>query len=240
MATLKEEPLPRVPAPAIPLPPVNDATVKRAREGLAAARDQHARAGIEYSLAQGDAIAQGRPDRRLSGETRRRLLRLLINSLFKVRVEHAEHIPSTPVMLAPNHLNHIEPFLLLAQLPAKPYYYVLGDARTLYNKAWKRRLIHVVGGVIPLDRIWKEETAVMQAVQNGEHPELADLAAAIESDVPDGGSLDALRRLDRIVQGIFARGDSLLIFPEGGLGTREGHLRLPLKRGAIIYAMRAG
>jgi 1-acyl-sn-glycerol-3-phosphate acyltransferase len=240
MATLKEEPLPRVPTPQITLPPLNAATIQRAREGLAAARDQHARAGIEYSLVQGDAIAEGQPDRRLSGAARRRLLHLLMNSLFKVRVENIENIPTTPVMLAPNHLNHIDPFLVLAQLPAEPYYYVLGDARTLYNKTWKRWLIHQVGGVIPLDRIWKEETAVMNGSKGGEHPELAELAAEIARDVPDGGSLDALRRLDRIVQGIFGRGDAILIFPEGGLGTREGHLRLPLKRGAIIYAMRAG
>lgn len=239
MASLKEEPLARVPTPAIPLPPINAATIQRARQGLAAARDQQARVGIEDSLRQGDAIADGRPEQRISGAARRRLLHLLLAPLLRVRVENPENIPTTPVMLAPNHLNHIDPFLLLAHLPPTPYYYVLGDARTLYNKAWKRWLIHRVGGVIPLDRIWKEELAVIAGAQDG-HPELADLAAELTRDVPDGGSLDALRRLDRIVQGIFARGDSMVIFPEGGLGTQEGQLRLPLKRGAIIYAMRAG
>jgi len=162
-----------------------------------------------------------------------------LGPLVQVHIEHSENIPATPCMLAPNHLNHIDPFLMLAAMPPTPYFYVLGDARTLYNKAWKRQLIHRVGGVIPLDRLWKEEIAVMEGAKNG-HDDLADLAAAIEQDVPDGGSLDALRRLDRIVQGIFTRGDSVLIFPEGSLGTIEGQLRLPLKRGAVIYAMRAG
>jgi 1-acyl-sn-glycerol-3-phosphate acyltransferase len=239
MASLKEEPLARVPHPVIPLPPLNAATIQRAREGLAAARDRQARAGIEASLRQADIIAEGGSERRISGALRRRLLRLALNPLLRVRVENPENIPTTPVMLAPNHLNHIDPFLLLAHLPPKPYYYVLGDARTLYNKTWKRWLIQRAGGVIPLDRIWKEEQAVIEGAK-ADHPELMDLAADLARDVPDGGSLDALRRLDRIVQGIFARGDAILIFPEGGLGTREGQLRLPLKRGAIIYAMRAG
>jgi 1-acyl-sn-glycerol-3-phosphate acyltransferase len=239
MATLKEEPLARASRPAIILPPLNEATIKRARQGLAAARDQRSRAEIEESLRQGDAIADGRPERRMSGPMRRRLIGMLLGPLLRVRVEHPENIPTTPVMLAPNHLNHIDPFLLLAHLPPVPYYYILGDARTLYNRAWKRRLIHATGGVIPLDRIWKEETAVIEGAK-ADHPELADLAEAISRDVPDGGSMNALRRLDRIVQGIFARGDSILIFPEGGLGGSEGHMRLPLKRGAIIYALRAG
>jgi 1-acyl-sn-glycerol-3-phosphate acyltransferase len=239
MTSLKEEPLPHAVRPAIVLPPINAATITRARQGLAAARDMRARREIEESLCQGDAIADGRPERRMSGAMRQRLIHMLLGPLLRVRVEHPENIPTTPVMLAPNHLNHIDPFLLLAILPPTPYYYILGDARTLYNRTWKRQLIHATGGVIPLDRIWKEETAVMEAAKT-DHPELADLAAAIARDVPDGGSMNALRRLDRIVQGIFARGDSILIFPEGGLGGREGHMRLPLKRGAIIYAMRAG
>lgn len=240
MDTLKkEEPLPRASRPAIILPPLTDATITRARQGLAAARDLRSRREIEDSLRQGDAIADGRPERRISGTLRKQLIRLLLGPLLRIRVEHPENIPTTPVMLAPNHLNHIDPFLLLAILPPTPYYYILGDARTLYNRTWKRQLIHNVGGVIPLDRIWKEEIAVMEGAK-ADHPELADLAEAIARDVPDGGSMDALRRLDRIVQGIFARGDSMLIFPEGGLGGHEGHMRLPLKRGAIIYAMRAG
>jgi 1-acyl-sn-glycerol-3-phosphate acyltransferase len=213
--------------------------IARARDGLAAARDQRARAGTEASLHNIEVGLDGGKERRISGALRRRLARILIYALFRVRLQQPENIPTGPVMLAPNHLNHIDPFFVLSQMPAVPYYYVLGDARTLYNKPWKRWLIQWVGGVIPLDRLWKEEMAVMAAAKDG-HPELAELAAAIEHDVSDGGSMNALRRLDGIIQRIFERGDSLLIFPEGGLAAQEGHLRLPLKRGAVIYAMRAG
>jgi 1-acyl-sn-glycerol-3-phosphate acyltransferase len=154
-------------------------------------------------------------------------------------VEYPERIPTAPALLAPNHLNHIDPFLLLSELPARPYYYILGDARTLYNKWWKRQFLRLSKGVIPLDRLWNEEMAVIEGAKQGVS-DLADLAAAIEQYVPNGSSIETLRRLDRIVQAIFARGDGILIFPEGGLGTVEGQLRLPLKRGAVIYALRAG
>jgi 1-acyl-sn-glycerol-3-phosphate acyltransferase len=96
----------------------------------------------------------------------------------------------------------------------------LGDARTLYNKWWKRQLLRLAKGVIPLERLWSEELAVIEGAKQGVD-ELADLAAAIEHDIPHGGSIETLRRLDRIVQAMFARGDGILIFPEGGLGKVE-------------------
>ena len=239
MTSLTDESASRSPTHSPLLPPLTEAVVQRAREGLAAAHDRHARAAVETSLVNGEAVAEGKPEYRINGVLRRNLLGIFINAMFRVRVEHADRIPTGPVMLAPNHLNHIDPFFVLSQLPAHPYYYVLGDARTMYNKAWKRWMVRRIGGVIPLDRIWKEEMAVIEAAKDG-HPELAELAADIERDVPTGGSLDVLRRIDRIIQGIFARRDCLVIFPEGGLGTQEGHLRVPLKRGTVMYAMRAG
>ncbi len=225
--------------PVVVLPPLNDATIQRAREGLAAARDLDARASANDALANAEQFVEGGADRRLNGRLRRFLLRLFIGLLFRVRVEHPEYIPTGPCMLAPNHLNHIDPFLTLSVMHASPYFYVFGDARTLYNKRWKRFLGHFVGGVIPIDRMWKEEEAVVVGAKE-ERPDLAELAADIEQDVPTGASIDVLRRLDRIVQAIFARGDAILIFPEGGLGMQEGRLRLPLKRGTVIYALRAG
>lgn len=227
----------RAVAPLKLVPPLTEATIQRAREGLAAARDPRARAGVAASLAKGDLLVAGEPPQRVNPTVRHSLIRALVHALFTVRVEHSADIPTGPVMFAPNHLNHIDPFLMLAELPAHPFSYILGDARTLYNNAWKRTLIHADGGVIPLDRIWKEERAVLES-SPASRPDLVELAAAIQRDVPDGGSLDALHRIDRIVQAIFARGDNMVIFPEGALGTCEGQLR-PLKRGAVIYAMRA-
>lgn len=223
----------------IALPPLTPAVIRRAKEGLAAARDRSSQLSRQSALENGEAIAQNRKNVKINGEVRRLVLKAFIHSLFRVKVEHSERIPQVPAMLAPNHLSHFDPLIILAQLPANPFYYVLGDTRSLYNKLWKRWLLSLSKDTIPLDRLWKEEIAVMEGAK-ADRQDLADLAEAIATDVPNGSSIDALRRLDRIIQGIFARGNGMIIFPEGGLGVAEGNLRLPLKRGAAIYALRAG
>ncbi|MGA9381801.1 MAG: lysophospholipid acyltransferase family protein [Phormidium sp.] len=220
------------------LPPVTDAIIQRAEEGLAAARDREAIASVEESLTNAEAISQGNSHKQLNGELRRLLIRTIIHSLFRVKVEYPERIPQVPAILAPNHLSHFDPFLILASIPANPFYYILGDARTLYNKWWKRVFLSLNGGVIPLDRLWKEELAVIEGVRK-DREDLVGLADAIAQDVPNGKSLQTLRRLDRIIQGILSRGNGMLIFPEGKLGTAEGEL-MPLKKGVAIYALRGG
>ncbi len=222
------------------LPDLTPAVIQRARQGLEAARNERARHSAQVALSNADRLTEGQEDRHFSGWWRRNLLHLIIHSLFRVRVEHPEHMLSEPAVIAPTHLSHLDPFLVLAEIPARPYTHVIADARSLYNKAWKRAILNVVQGVLPLDRLWREESAVMQGAATG-RADMAELAAAIASDVPDGGSIQALRRLERIIQSIFTHGDSLMIFPEGALvGAREGKLNLPLKRGTVLYALRAG
>ncbi len=221
------------------LPPVTPAIIQRVSEGVAAARDRTVRQCIQNAFGNIETIAHGGCERRASGWLRRWVLRSLIHTFFRVKVEHPERIPKQPAILAANHLSHIDPFLILSEVPAHPYYYIPGDARTLYNRWWKRQVLGWAGGVIPLERRWKEEIAVIEAAKAG-CKELADLAAAIEQDVPTGADLHTLRWIDRAVQAIFARGDGMMIFPEGKLGSVEGELQLPLARGVGIYALRAG
>ncbi|MBW4431791.1 MAG: 1-acyl-sn-glycerol-3-phosphate acyltransferase [Pelatocladus maniniholoensis HA4357-MV3] len=221
------------------LTPLTQATIQRAKEGVAYARDRHANEIIRQALQEAEAIAEGGSEHKVSGQMRRKVIRSLIHSLFWVKVEFSERIPTQPVLIAANHLNHIDPFLLLSELPAHPYTYIFGDARTLYNQWWKRQFLHLAKGVIPIERIWKEELAVIQAAKTGDE-DLAELADAIEKYVPTGNSIELMRRLDRIVQGIFARGESIILFPEGRLGNAEAQLFVPLKRGVAIYALRSG
>jgi 1-acyl-sn-glycerol-3-phosphate acyltransferase len=219
--------------------PLNTATIKRVQEGVAAAVDPAVRRAIGETFEQLAKINSEHPEPRIDSTLRRLGLRSLIRSLFRVRVEYPERIPNSAAVLAVNHLHHIDPLLLLAELPTQPYYYILGDARTIYNKCWKRLIMRLAGGVIPLERVWKEELAVMEAAKAGQH-DLVDLATAVEQHVPKGGDLQTLRQIDRIILGILTRGDSIIIFPEGRLGNTEGKLHLPLKRGSVIYALRAG
>ncbi|BAT54293.1 putative acyltransferase [Nostoc sp. NIES-3756] len=218
---------------------LTDAGIKRVQEGVAAAGDRAVREIIAKTLAGLEARHEGQIEPRVNAEVRRFVLRSLIHAMFRVRVENLEKIPQTPAILAANHLHHIDPLLLLAEIPTQPHYYIVGDARTLYNKWWKRFILSFAGGVIPLARIWKEEVAVIQAAKAGRQ-DLAQLAQAIEETVPTGGDIPTLRQIDRIVLGILAQGDGMILFPEGRLGTNEGQLHLPLKRGTVIYALRAG
>jgi 1-acyl-sn-glycerol-3-phosphate acyltransferase len=213
--------------------------IARVTEGVAIAQHPAVRQCIAHDLAELSAIASGTADQRVSGRLRRWGMRRLIKLFFQVRIENPEHIPTAPNVLTANHLNHLDPFLLLAFCPPHPYYYILGDARTLYNKRWKRWLIGWAGGVIPLERWWKEEMAVMAAADAGRN-DLASLSTAIRDHVPNGSSIQQMRQIDQAVQALLSRGDGIMLFPEGRLGEEEGRMHLPLKRGTVIYAMRSG
>lgn len=215
------------------------AIIQRVQEGVAAARNPNVQAYTQAALADIAAIADGEADTRVSGRVRRWVLRRFMRTLFHIRVECPENIPKEPVVLVANHLSHLDPFLILASVPHRPYYYILGDARTLYNKRWKRWIVGNAGGVIPLERWWKEEVAVMEQAKR-DRPDLKDLAEAIEQDVPNGSSIQQLRQIDQAIQSILKQGDGIMLFPEGRLSHQEGHLHLPLKRGTVIYAMRSG
>lgn len=213
--------------------------LSRVKAGVNASRHPAVRQRIERALAEIGAIANGETDQRVSGWFRRWVMRRLLKTLFCIRIENRENIPQYPVILTPNHLGHIDPFLVLASVPSHPYYYILGDARTLYNKRWKRWLIGWAGGVIPLERWWKEEIAVVDAAHH-EREDLQVLATEIENHVPNGSSIQQLRQIDQAIQVILSRGDAIMLFPEGRLGETEGEIYRPLKRGTVIYAMRAG
>ncbi|MEO0532809.1 MAG: 1-acyl-sn-glycerol-3-phosphate acyltransferase [Cyanobacteria bacterium P01_A01_bin.123] len=214
--------------------------LQRVREGIAAGRSELVRWSVREAFEQFERLRAGKRDRRVSGRLRQKVLRGLTHSLFQIRVEQAENIPNMPCIVTANHLSHIDPFILLGELSAPPFYYIMGDARTLYNNWWKRWVLNWAGGLIPLNRWWKEELAVIEAAQTEVNSELQALATAIEQSVPSGGDLKTTRQLDRAVQAIFDGGDSLMLFPEGRLGAQEGHLHLPLKRGTVLYALRGG
>jgi 1-acyl-sn-glycerol-3-phosphate acyltransferase len=225
------------------LPAITKETIKRAKEGVAYARCRQTNDMIEEALLAAEGVSnktneKGDRQEKTNGKFRQGLLKLFIRSLFRVKVENRENMPTTASVVVANHLNHIDPFLLLSELPANPFFHVLGDARTLYHSWWNRQFLRITKGVIPLERIWKEEMAVIEAAKSGRE-DLAQLAAEIQEYVPTGNSIETMRRIDRIIQATFKRGDGIMLFPEGRLGNTEGQL-LPIKRGAIIYALRAG
>lgn len=215
------------------------AVIRQVEEGLAAARDPQVKACTKLALRRIEAIAQGKPDARVNGRFRRWLLRGLLSTLFNIQIEFPDRIPQGPVVLVANHISHLDPLLILASVPHRPYYYILGDARAVYDQLWKRWIVGNAGGVIPLERWWKEEMAVVLQAK-GDRPDLQALAQGIEQDVPKSNSIQQLRQIDLAVQAILKRGDGLLLFPEGRLGNQERRLHVPLRRGTVIYSMRSG
>ncbi|EAZ88216.1 lysophospholipid acyltransferase family protein [Crocosphaera chwakensis] len=220
-------------------PPITPHTIQRAKEGLSDAQNPVITKAIQQGLNDLETMAEGTFQPPINGWFRRFVLRSLIHSLFRVKVEYPQRIPRCPVILVGNHLNHIDPFLLLSECFASPYFHILGDARTLYNKWWKRFILGLSGGVIPLERRWGQETAIIEAAEAG-HEDLKPLAKAIEENVSSGESIKTLRQINKAVQVILEQGQGLMLFPEGRLGTTEGQLSLPLKRGTAIYALRSG
>jgi 1-acyl-sn-glycerol-3-phosphate acyltransferase len=80
------------------------------------------------------------------------LLRLILGSLFRVRLEGREQLPgSSAYLLTCNHLNWVDPFLLLGWLPASPRIHFLGRRSAIYNRTWKRWVLQFMGGVIPVE-----------------------------------------------------------------------------------------
>lgn len=145
----------------------------------------------------------------------RALLRLLLGSVFRVRVEGVSRLPPGPYILACNHLSWVDPFLLLGWFPASPRVHFLGRRSSIYNKPWKRWTLRFMGGVIP--------------VESGEIHQLSEaVSGVLEQDgvvaiFPEGGvgtTEGVLQRL-RLGVGHFAADSSAPVVTVGLAGTRE-------------------
>lgn len=82
----------------------------------------------------------------------RQLLRLILGSLFRVELRGRDRLPGRrPYVLACNHLGWADPFLLLGWLPPSPRIHFLGRRSAIYNRRWKRWVLELMGGVIPVE-----------------------------------------------------------------------------------------
>jgi 1-acyl-sn-glycerol-3-phosphate acyltransferase len=71
---------------------------------------------------------------------------------FNVEVEGLEHVPAGEplIVAAAPHRNWIDPFLLLLALPALPRLYFIAAADTAGARWWKRLLVEIAGGMVPV------------------------------------------------------------------------------------------
>ena len=71
---------------------------------------------------------------------------------FNIEVEGLELVPRGEplIVAAAPHRNWIDPFLILQALPPLPRTYFLAAADTIGNRWWKRKLIQLAGGMVPV------------------------------------------------------------------------------------------
>ena len=145
----------------------------------------------------------------------RGLLRLLLGTVFRVRVEGAAGLPDGPHLLACNHLSWVDPFVLLGWLPASPRIHFLGRRSAIYNRRWKRWILDLVGGIIPVEggQLERLSTAVGDVLARG----------GVVAIFPEGAVGPAVGRLQRLRHGIghFAAASGAPVVAVGLAGTRE-------------------
>jgi 1-acyl-sn-glycerol-3-phosphate acyltransferase len=82
-----------------------------------------------------------------------RLLRLacrvVIGGILRIRVEHPERWAKSPAIYCFNHLNWVDPLVLLAVLPLRPHYAMFGPKEADMTKGARNRLMAWAGFGIP-------------------------------------------------------------------------------------------
>jgi len=81
----------------------------------------------------------------------RALLTPLVLAVFDVRIEGRERIPRGAYVLIANHLNWLDPFLLLLGMPTEPRLHFLANPENLVKNRWHWWLIRQIRGYIPVD-----------------------------------------------------------------------------------------
>jgi 1-acyl-sn-glycerol-3-phosphate acyltransferase len=88
-----------------------------------------------------------------------RLLRLLgrfvLFGVFRFRIETSgrEHLPRGGYLLVgAAHRGWMDPFLVIHALPIQPRVWFLGSAPSTFTSRWRERLVHAVGGLLP---VWR-------------------------------------------------------------------------------------
>lgn len=79
---------------------------------------------------------------------------------FRVRIDGREHLPRTTdgrraggyLLVAAAHRGWMDPFIVLHALPLEPRVWFLGSGPSTFTVRWRERLIHRIGGLLP---VWR-------------------------------------------------------------------------------------
>jgi len=79
----------------------------------------------------------------------RRLVGWLVRVFFRVTVTGLENIPKPPYIIAANHRAWFDSAFIIPFFPERPLIYTMAKRETVFNRAWKRRLLPMIG-VFPI------------------------------------------------------------------------------------------
>lgn len=109
----------------------------------------------------------GRPPEAKASPTYRSLRlfgRFVIFGLFrfKIRTSGREHLPKGGYFLvAAAHRGWMDPFVVMNAIPTQPRAWFLGSGPSTFTSRWRERLIHRVGGLLP---VWRGGVGIEQHV----------------------------------------------------------------------------
>jgi 1-acyl-sn-glycerol-3-phosphate acyltransferase len=111
---------------------------------------------------------------------------------LQLGVEGREHLPAGGyIAVCALHRSWVDPLLLLRALPREPRAWFMGSGPTTFDRRWKERLLHHIGGILPVWRGGTDIAVHVRAAQAG-IDQGAVLALFMEGAI--GGSLDAVSR----------------------------------------------
>ena len=97
-----------------------------------------------------------------------RLLRLFARFVlfvvfqFRIRTSGQEHLPRGGYLLvAAAHRGWMDPFMVMHAIPTEPRAWFLGSAPSTFTTRWRERLIHRLGGLLP---VWRGGIGIEQHV----------------------------------------------------------------------------
>ncbi|HUG49216.1 MAG TPA: lysophospholipid acyltransferase family protein [Candidatus Limnocylindria bacterium] len=138
---------------------------------------------------------------------------------IRLRVVGRENLPQGGYILAAAiHRNWIDPLVVLRALPREPRPWFMGGAPTVFDRRWKERLLHRLGGFLP---VWRggADVGVHIAAASAVIEEEAVLVLFFEGAV--SGPPDRVAPASRAGAGLLALRTGAPIVPFALAGTRE-------------------
>jgi 1-acyl-sn-glycerol-3-phosphate acyltransferase len=140
---------------------------------------------------------------------------------FKIRTSGREHLPKGGYFLvAAAHRGWMDPFVVMHAIPAQPRAWFLGSAPSTFTSPWRERLIHRVGGLLP---VWRGGVGIDQHVASAK----AVIAnGAVFAQMPEGTVSGPPGRIGPFRAGwaVIALRTDAAIVPLAMAGTEELYL----------------